>query len=605
MKLWEPTPERAAGTQLAAFMRAHGFSDYRALHAWSIAQPEAFWPALWDELGIIGERGERVLDTAEGRRGSMSDVRFFPDARLSFAENLLRRRDDATAIIHLPADGGRRTLTFGELAAAVGRCAAYLRSLGIGPGDRVVAALPNGPEALIAMLGANSVGAIGSLCDLELGLDAVVDRFGQIEPRVLFAAGRREAIAGLCARLPTVEHAITDFDFPDAPLGFERMPFNAPAFILYTSGTTGLPKCIVHNTGGQLLQLAKENRLHYDLRRDDRWFYQTSTGWNMWYWTAIALAAGATIILREGSPLRPKATALFELAAAERLTHLGISPPFLAACRDGKLTAPPLPELRAVMSTGSPLSPALSEYVYRSIKADVHLISLSGGTEINGCFATGDPTGAVHAGELQVAALGMATAVFDDAGHAITGARGELVCTAPFPSQPVGFWGDHDRARYRATYFERYPGAWHHGDFAEVTPTGYVIHGRSDATLKPSGHRIGTAEIYRQLETLPAIADAVAVGQQWRDDIRIILFVVLAEGHVLDEKAIRTALLRASPHHVPARTIVVPAVPYTRSGKKAEIAVRQVIHGEPVTSESALANPECLAAFKDLPSLLR
>ncbi len=600
MTLWEPTPERAAGTQLAAFMRAHGFADYRALHAWSVAQPEAFWPALWDELGIIGDRGERVLD----RGAALIDARFFPDARLSFAENLLRRRDDAIAIVHVAADGARRTLTFSELAAAVGRCAAHLRSLGIGPGDRVVGALPNGPEAVIAMLGANCVGAIGSLCDLDLGIDAVVDRFGQIEPRVLFARTNGDGDR-LCARLPTVEHAITDFDFPDAPLAFERMPFNAPAFILYTSGTTGLPKCIVHNTGGQLLQLAKENRLHYDLRRGDRWFYQTSTGWNMWYWSAIALAAEATIVLREGSPLRPKATALFDLAAAERLTHLGISPPFLAACRDGKLSAPALPALRAVMATGSPLSPALSEYVYRAIKADVHLISLSGGTEINGCFATGDPTGAVHAGELQVPALGMATAVFDDAGHAIVGARGELVCTEPFPSQPVGFWGDHDRTRYRATYFERYPGAWHHGDFAEVTPTGYVIHGRSDATLKPSGHRIGTAEIYRQLETLPAIADAVAVGQQWRDDIRIILFVVLTEGHALDEKAIRAALVRASPYHVPARIVVVPAVPYTRSGKKAEIAVRQVIHGEPVPSESALANPECLAAFRDLPSLAR
>jgi acetoacetyl-CoA synthetase len=383
--------------------------------------------------------------------------------------------------------------------------------------------------------------------------------------------------------------------------------------VLTPPPTTGLPKCIVHNTGGQLVQLLKEHRLHYDLRRGDRFFYQTSTGWNMWYWLVIALAAEATIVVRDGSPLRPRTDALFAMADAHRLTHLGVSPAYLAQVRAMGVVPRErfaLTELRAVLSTGAPLSAALYDYVYADIKRDVHLISLSGGTEINACFVTGNPTAPVHRGEIQCAALGMATAVVDDNGTPVARVKGELVCTAPFPSQPVGLWNDPDRRRYLATYFERFPGLWHHGDFAETTEHGgFVIHGRSDAVLKPGGHRIGTAEIYRPLEAIEAIDDSVAVGQKWNDDVRIVLCVKLRPGARLDaalDRQIRTAILRnASPYHVPARIVAVADIPYTRTGKKAELAVRQVIHGEPVTNASALANPDALAHFRTLPALQR
>ena len=616
-EVWRPSAERAAGTQLAAFARlAHERfgvgAGYAALHAWSIAAPDQFWPLLWDVLGTVGERGERVVE----RGASFADARFFPDARLSFAENLLKHRGDAIAIVACDADGGRRTCTFDELARAVARLADGLRALGVARGERVVLALPASIDCVVAMLAANAVGAVGSLCDPELGDAAVIDRFGQIEPHVLVA--RRARVAALRARLPSLRHALADDELAalgaaDAPLACERVGFGDPAFVLYTSGTTGLPKCIVHNTGGQLLQLHKELALHYDVRAGDRFFYQTSTGWNMWYWVVIALAAGATIVVRDGSPLRPKPDALFALADAERLTHLGVSPAYLAQLRAAGVKPRAqfaLAELRAVMSTGAPLSAELFDYVHADIKRDVHLISLSGGTEINACFATGNPSAPVHRGELQCAALGMATAVFDDDGRAIERTKGELVCTAPFPSQPVGLWNDPDRRRYVATYFERFPGAWHHGDFAETTASGgFVIHGRSDAVLKPGGHRIGTAELYRQVETIDAIADSVAVGQRWRGDIRIVLFVVLRGDAVLDaalEREIRSAIARnTSPHHVPARIVAVPDIPYTRTGKKAEIAVRQAIHGEPVTNVAALANPGALDAYRDLAALRR
>lgn len=624
--IWQPSTERARATQLAAFHRLatqhHGVGDtYAALHAWSCQSPEAFWPLLWDYLGILGERGERVLERGE----TMADARWFPDARISFAENLLARRDDATAIVAYAADGSRSSLTFGALAAEVARVAAGLRALGVVAGDRVVGVLPNAPEAVIAMLAAASLGAIWSLCDDDMGQDAVVDRLGQIEPVVLFAmSGLRTA--GLASRLTTLRHVIVvgapaagQIGFTALAAGhtgepaFARMAFDAPAFVLYTSGTTGLPKCIVHGTGGMLIQLLKELRLHYDLGDGDRFFYQTSTGWNMWYWLVIGLAARATIVLRAGSPVRPRATSLFDLADAERLTHVGVSPAYLAQVRASGVTprqSHTLADLRCVLSTGAPLSAGLFDYVYERVKADVSLISLSGGTEINACFATGNPMAPVYRGELQVPALGMQTEVFDDDGRPVLCTKGELVCTAPFPSQPVGFWADPERRRYLATYFERFPGVWHHGDFAEITPSGgFIIHGRSDTTLKPGGHRIGTAELYRPLEAITEIADCLAVGQRWRDDVRIVLFVVMRDGAVFDdaiERRIRSTILQhASAHHVPARIIAVPAIPQTKNGKKAETAVRAVIHGEPVANTASLANPEVLACFESLPALRR
>jgi acetoacetyl-CoA synthetase len=625
--IWQPSPERAAATQLAAFHRAaterHGIAaDYAALHAWSCRSPEAFWPMLWEFLGLVGDRGARALDPG----ATMADARFFPDARLSFAENLLARRDDALALVACAADGSRRTLTFRELAAEVARVAAGLAGLGVGPGDRVAGVLPNAPEAVVAMLAANSLGAIWSVCDCDIGPAAVTDRLGQIEPIALFVAASARA-AALLDRLPSVRHVIWVGPAPAArgvsyaALGaghtgeprFTRLAFDAPAFVLYTSGTTGLPKCIVHGMGGMLIQLLKELRLHYDVRSGDRFFYQTSTGWNMWYWLVIALAAGATIVLRTGSPIRPRADGLFALADAERLTQLGISPAYLAQVRAAGVvprSSHQLAELRAVLSTGAPLSAGLFDYVYGQVKRDVSLISLSGGTEINACFVTGNPAAPVFRGEIQAPALGMAVAVFDDTGRAIAEAKGELVCTAAFPSQPVGFWGDPERRRYLATYFERFPGAWHHGDFAETTASGgFVIHGRSDAVLKPGGHRIGTAELYRQLESIDEIEDSLAVGQAWRDDVRIVLFVVVRAGANFDdalERRIRQAILAGtSAHHVPARIIAVAAIPHTRNGKKAELAVRAVIHGEPVTNAASLANPEALDHYRDLAALRR
>jgi len=634
--VWRPSCERAARAELTQFQRAAAqahdlvLDDYRALHRWSIAAPEAFWRFLWAWLGIIAEpragQPARVIE----RASHPADVRWFPDARLSFAENLLRRRDDAPAIIARTAHGARRELTFRELHAQVARVTAGLASLGVTAGDRVAAVLPNGPEAIVAMLATNSLGAIWSLCAPEMGPDAVLDRFGQIAPRVLFAAasprGGVHRVRELAARLPTLANTIVVgsdhdergttpwqhlLDHPPAELTFRRLPFDHPSFILYTSGTTGRPKCIVHGMGGMLLQLLKEHRLHYDLGRDGRFFYYTSTGWNMWYWVTIALAAEATIVLHDGSPFQPAPTALFDLADAERVTVFGVSPPYLATLRASGARprdSHKLDSIRTILSTGSPLAPELYDWVYDAVKPDVCLSSISGGTEINACFATGHPAGPVHRGELQVLALGMDTQVFDDHGRSVHEAPGELVCASPFPSQPVGFWDDPERRRYLATYFERYPGVWHHGDFATRTASGgLIISGRSDATLKPGGHRIGTAELYGQIEQIAEVSDSLAIAQDWQGDVRIVLFVQLHPGVTLDPGLVRRIQLQilrnTSAHHVPARIIAVADIPRTMTGKKAELAVRSVVHGQPVKNASALANPESLLLYRDLEPL--
>jgi acetoacetyl-CoA synthetase len=628
--VWQPSRERIEQAELTRFRRAaaraHGvvLDDYRALHRWSIDRPDAFWPFLWDWLGIVAEaRGARVVAPA----AAMAEVRWFPDARLSFAENLLRRRDAAPAIVARTAQGGRSELSFGALHDQVARVAAALAALGVTTGDRVAAILPTGPEGIVAMLATNSLGAIWSACAPELGGDGVVDRFGQIAPRVLVAAAARRdgmrRVRELAARLPSLEHVIAVgaddgepgvtpwqhlLDRAAGELAFRRLAFDHPSFILYTSGTTGRPKCVVHGMGGMLLQLLKEHRLHYDLGRDGRFFYYTSTGWNMWYWVVIALAAEATIVLHDGTPFQPRPTALFDLADAEGVTVFGVSPPYLATLRASGARPRDthrLASVRTILSTGSPLAPELYDWVYEAVKPDVCLSSISGGTEINACFATGDPAGPVRRGELQVLALGMAVDVFDAAGRSIRGAPGELVCTAPFPSQPVGFWGDPERRRYLATYFERYPGVWHHGDFAELTAAGgLVISGRSDATLKPGGHRIGTAELYGQVELVPEVVDSIAIAQDWEGDVRIVLFVQLRPGVALDpalDRRLRLQIQRnTSPYHVPARIVAVADIPRTATGKKAELAVRDVVHGRPVTNAAALENPQALELFRAL-----
>ncbi|MFO0757917.1 MAG: acetoacetate--CoA ligase [Byssovorax sp.] len=640
--LWQPPRQRAEDAQVTRFAarlaRETGLplGDYAALHRFSVDEPERFWPALWDELGMIAEGS---VSPALVPGPSLEAARFFPNIRLSFAENLLRGDDDALALVARTSAGARRTLTFRELRAHAASVAAFLRARAVGPGDRIAAILPNGPEAVIAMLAANSLGAIWSLCAPDLGHEALLDRFGQIAPRVLFtlAAGSPKAdplrrVRKLTEKLSSVEHVVvlgasaddlegSDVPFatlwddvvhtPAPPLTFARLPFDHPSFILYTSGTTGLPKCIVHGMGGMLLQLLKEHRMHYDLRPGERFFYQTSTGWNMWYWNVIALAAGATLVIREGSPFEPRPTALFDLADEERISVFGISPPYLATLREGGVIPKDLCRLgsiKTILSTGSPLSPELFDWVYENVKADMCLSSISGGTEINACFGTGNPALPVHRGELQCKALGMKVEVFDDAGKPVEGELGELVATAPFPSQPVGFWNDPDGARYRATYFERFHGAWHHGDLCRTTAHGgLVIEGRSDATLKPSGHRIGTAEIYRQVERLAEVVDAVAIGQKWQGDVRIVLFVQLRPGLALTaelEARIRGELARnAGPFHVPARIVAVTDIPRTASGKKAELAVRAAVEGEPIKNLSALSNPEALGQYRGLPAL--
>lgn len=645
--LWRPSPGRADTAQISAFRRhceplaGRPLPDTRALHGWSIAEPAGFWAAVWDWCGVLGERGERVL--RDGDR--MPGARWFPDARLNFAENLLRRRDISPALVARDERGRRRVLSWSDLHAGVSRVAQALRAAGVAPGTRVGGYLPNGPEALIAMLATASLGAVWSSCSPDFGVQGVLDRFGQIEPHVLFAVTRhsyagkshdlRERVAEIAAALPSLERVVVaaglDEAAPDltglhaactweaflapfraAPIEFVRLPFDHPLYVLYSSGTTGPPKCIVHGAGGTLLQHLKEHRLHADVRAGDRFFYYTTTGWMMWNWLASGLASEATLVLFDGSPFAPGPTALFDLAEQEHVALFGISAKFLDAARKAgvrPLDSHRLESLRAIFSTGSPLAPEGFDWVYDAVARDVQLASISGGTDIVSCFVGGDPSGPVWRGECQTPGLGMAVDVFDEAGRpAGVGVAGELVCTQPFPSMPVGFWNDPDGARYRDAYFARFPGVWHHGDFAQWTPHGgMIILGRSDATLNPGGVRIGTAELYRQVETLDEVVEALVIGQPWDGDVRVVLFVRLREGLGLDDalrERIRQRIRsRTTPRHVPARIVQVSDIPRTRSGKIVELAVRDVVAGRPVKNREALANPEALEAFRALPEL--
>ncbi len=646
--LWTPPPERAAGSNLTAFLRfvneRHGLAlaDYASLHRFSVDRMEDFWVAVWDFCGVIsGGRGATVL--ADGDR--MPGARFFPQARLNFAENLLRpgRGPGEDAIVFRGEDRVRARLTHAELRAAVSRLQQALAAAGVGPGDRVAAFLPNLPETVVAMLAAASLGATFTSCSPDFGVQGVVDRFGQVEPKVLFccdgyfyngkAIDTLPRLAEIVALLPTVERvvvvpyaspspavaqvpravALADFVAPFAAgePAFARLPFDHPLYILYSSGTTGVPKCIVHGAGGVLLMHLKEHVLHCDVKPGDRLFYFTTCGWMMWNWLVSGLASGATLLLYDGSPFALGGRVLFDFADDEGMTHFGTSAKFIDALAKAGLEPARthrLAGLRTMLSTGSPLAPEGFDYVYGKVKKDLCLSSISGGTDLVACFAGGAPVLPVWRGELQCPMLGMNVEVWDEEGRPLARGKGELVCTAPFPTMPLGFWNDPDGAKYRAAYYEKYPGVWRHGDWSEMTPHGgMVIYGRSDAVLNPGGVRIGTAEIYRQVERLDEVVESIVIGQDWQGDVRVVLFVKLREGMRLDaalEQRIRDTIRRnATPRHVPAVIAQVTDIPRTKSNKIVELAVRAVVHGQPVRNLEALANPEALEQFRGRPEL--
>jgi acetoacetyl-CoA synthetase len=644
--LWIPSPERIAGANITAFQTAASkragrqLSNYQDLHAWSVENREAFWDLIWDHCGVIGEKGGRVLENGDDMLAS----RFFPDAKLNFAENLLRKTGPGDALVFWGEDKVKRRMNWDELRALVSRLAQFMRANGVKTGDRVAVMMPNMPESVAAMLAATSLGAVWSSCSPDFGVQGVIDRFGQIEPVMLFVPdgywyngkaievadkvgeiaaklpslrkvvvvdylGKSAEIAGRIGRAQTLDGAIADIT--SQPVEFARLPFSHPLYILYSSGTTGVPKCIVHSAGGVLLQHLKEHRLHCDLRDGDRLFYFTTLGWMMWNWLVSGLASGATLLLYDGSPFYPSGDILFDYAAAEGMTYFGTSAKFIDSARKAGVDPAKgrdLSRIRTLSSTGSPLSPEGFEWVYAAVKSDLHLASISGGTDIAACFVCGVPTLPVWTGEIQAPALGMATDVWNEDGRPLACGKGELVCKKSFPSTPIGFWNDADGSKYRAAYFERFPGVWHHGDYAEWTEHGgMIIHGRSDATLNPGGVRIGTAEIYNQVEQMPEILEAICIGQDWDSDVRVVLFVRLADGVKLDadlEKRIKAKIRTgASPRHVPAKIVAVADIPRTKSGKITELAVRDVVHGRTVKNVEALANPQALELFRNLPQL--
>jgi acetoacetyl-CoA synthetase len=637
--LWTPSAQRVAATRLTAFRHVvatrYGFkgTDFSALQGFALERPDDFWSALWDFTGVIGDKGDRAF--VDGP--DMRDARFFPDASMNVAETMLARSDDVPALLFAREDGMRSVTTWSQLQSKVADLAYALLDAGVEPGDVVAAWLPNIPEAYVTALAAAAIGALYSSTSPDFGSSGVLERFGQVGPKVLVATdsyvyggrthdclGRlKEIRAGLpatrvvvvvpgLAEAPDVsgiDGAVmwSDFARPtDRPPPFRRLPFDAPLYILYSSGTTGPPKCIVHRAGGVLLTVLKEHQLHCDVRRGDRVFYYTTTGWMMWNWLAGALASQASVVVYDGSPVHPSPASLFDLVDEFGITLFGTSAKFLDTARKAGIAANgELASLRTITSTGSPLSAGAFEYVYRDISSDVHLASISGGTDICGCFVIGDPTRPVYSGEIQGPALGMAVDIFDETGNpAPVGSTGELVCTRPFPSMPLGLWADADGSAYEAAYFAAYPGVWRHGDWASRTAhEGFVISGRSDATLNPGGVRIGTAEIYRQVDQLPQVVESVAVGQRRGDDERVVLFVHLADGVELDDElaaAIRSVIRSGcSPRHVPEVIVSVPDVPRTRSGKLVELAVRNVVDGRRVSALEALANPESLEYFRD------
>jgi acetoacetyl-CoA synthetase len=642
--LWTPSQRRIEDANVTRFAREAirrwklDLNTYPDFYRWTVEHSEQFWQSVWAFGGVRGEMGPGVLLDAD----RMPGAQWFPHARLNFAENLLRRRDDGDAMVFWGEDKVRRRLSHRQLHDAVSRLAQALRREGVTAGDRVAAYVANMPEAIVGMLAASSIGAIWSSCSPDFGVQGVLDRFGQIEPKVLIAVdgywynGKPidclEKVRDIAAQLPSLQRVVVvpylaeDPDvaavskavtlpryiapFPAADIAYERLPFSHPLYILYSSGTTGVPKCIVHGAGGTLLQHLKEHLLHSDVKPGDKLFYFTTCGWMMWNWLASGLASGATLLLYDGSPFVGRGSILFDYAEAEGMTHFGTSAKFIDAI--AKIDLRPmathrLGALRAMLSTGSPLVPESFDYVYRNVKKDICLSSISGGTDIVSCFVLGMPILPVWRGEIQARGLGMAVDVFDEDGRPVRGTKGELVCTRPFPSMPIGFWNDPDGAKYRAAYFERFPNVWCHGDYVELTEhDGMVIYGRSDAVLNPGGVRIGTAEIYRQVEQLPEVVESLVIGQDWPpeqpSDVRVVLFVKLREGVALDEaltnRIKQQIRVNTTPRHVPAKVVQVADIPRTKSGKIVELAVRNVVHGRPVRNVEALANPEALEFYR-------
>ncbi len=648
--LREPSQHDLTQSHLARYLRwleaqGHGsFTDYAALHRWSVENIETFWKTVWDYCGLIAEQpAARVLD-----KRAMPGARWFEGAHLNFARNLLREAldgdPDKVAVTAVSESRGRIRLTYGELRDQAGALEAYLRALGVKPGDRVAAVVAHTPEALVGMLASASLGAVWSSASPDFGVAGIMDRFGQIEPTVLIAVNgysyngkhysKLEHIGALAERMPSLRKVIVTDNLPGTGIpegerfigwdealvrggrhepSFTTLPFDHPLYIMFSSGTTGVPKCIVHGAGGVLLQHAKELMLHGDVQRDDRLFYFTTCGWMMWNWHVSGLVTGAELILFDGSPSHPSLDVCWRLAEEVGMTHFGTSAKFLGSCRNAGLRPRDefnLGQLRTVFSTGSPLLPEDFDWVYDAVKPDVLLASISGGTDIISCFVGGCPTLPVRRGEIQCAMLGMDVQAWSEDGRPVVGARGELVCAKPAPCMPVGFWNDPGGKRYRAAYFERFPGVWAHGDYIEFTEHGgVIIYGRSDATLNPGGVRIGTAEIYRQVETLPEIADSIVVGQRMGEDQRVVLLVVLNDGYTLDDALIDKIRKRirenASPRHVPARIVAIDEIPYTRSGKKVELAVTRILQHEKVENREAITNPDSLDRIAAMEALFQ